>query len=289
MIWLLLALLFSTLIMVNFKLHPRFSIRTIQAISINYLTASVCGFLSINELPTISITQEPWSILSLFSGISLILVFFVFAQSSKKAGIALTSVSSKMSVIIPVLLGFIIFRETISFGKIAGVIIALPAFYLILSKSKNTEKRISNWYLVLPVLLFFGNGLNDTLLKTAQFYYLNSGDSFAKYLSYAFLISLIVGVIILTSMIIFKKEKLHVKSLLSGILLGLLNWYSTLFFLKGLSGMDVTVFIPFFNIGIVCLGALTGTIAFKEQLSIKNIMGFALAVCSIILIAITNV
>lgn len=289
MIWLLLALLFSTLIMVNFKLHPRFSIKTLQAITINYMTASVCGFLTIGEFPKVSITNESWSLLSVFSGVFLILVFFVFAQSAKKVGIALTSVSSKMSVIIPVLLGFFIFAEPTTMNKITGIIIALPAFYLILKTPKNDQTTLKRRYLILPILLFFGNGLNDSLLKIAQFNYLNTSDAHTRYLSYAFLVSLIIGTVILLIQLLIKKDKLHMPSLLSGILLGLLNWYSTLFFLKGLATMDVSVFIPLFNIGIVILGALTGTIIFREKLSVKNVIGFALAVCSIVLIAIANV
>lgn len=288
MIWLLLALLFSTLIMVNFKLHPRFGIKTIQAITVNYLVASSCGFITLGHAPNQEVTNEPWAFLALLSGTFLILVFFVFAQSAKKVGIALTSVSSKMSVIIPVSLGFIIFAEPITPNKLIGIAVALPAFVLILSKKANAGP-IDRRLLVLPVLLFFGNGLNDSILKTAQFNFLSTDAAFTLYLSYAFSISLVIGFFILMYQIIFHAEKIHVASLLAGVVLGLLNWFSTLFFLKGLDSMDVSVFIPVFNVGIVSLGALTGTIIFREQLSRKNIFGFLLAIASILLIALNNV
>ena len=174
MIWLILALLASTSIMIGFKLYPRFNINSLQSISVNYLVAFFAGLITLstkNQSPDI---HSAWLPLSLISGIFLALTFFVFSKSAAKVGIALTSVSSKMSVIILVILGFFLFKETIQVFKVLGIIVSLPAFYFIF-KNKGFNK-LKSTLILLPLLLFIGNGTNDSLLKSAQFYFLRNND-----------------------------------------------------------------------------------------------------------------
>jgi drug/metabolite transporter (DMT)-like permease len=77
----------------------------------------------------------------------------------------------------------------------------------------------------------------------------------------------------------------ELKNVVAGILLGLLNWYSTLFVLKGLSFFQVSVFMPVYNIGVVALASLTGMFIFGEKLTRINKLGIALALVAILLIA----
>jgi multidrug transporter EmrE-like cation transporter len=52
--------------------------------------------------------------------------------------------------------------------------------------------------------------------------------------------------------------------------------------------MDVTVFVPVFNVGIVSLGAITGLVFFREKMGKWNIFGLVLATIAILLIALGN-
>lgn len=284
MIYLLGALLFSTLIMVNFKLYPKLKIDILQSIVTNYLVAFLAGWVSLNFLSPQNLISEEWFPLSIASGTMLILVFFVFASSAAKVGIAITSVSSKMSVLIPVILGFIIFKEELALFKIIGIALSLPAFYFIFKRNKNFN--LKGILLLLPILLFLGNGSNDSLMKTAEYFFLGSDYEMIQYLTSAFGISFIIGMGILVVVSIRKRKSIQLKNIGAGIILGLLNWFSTLFFLNGLGRVDVSVFIPVFNVGIVSIGALVGLIFFKEKLGKWNIFGLVLAVISILLIAL---
>ena len=286
MIWLILALLSSTLIMVCFKLFPKFGIDTLQAIATNYIVAFIAGYITVTPESAPYYIHSDWFLLSTASGVLLILTFFVFASSTAKVGIAITSVSSKMSVLIPVTLGFLVFGESMQALKIAGILISLPAFYFIFKK--NEHFHLKSALLILPILLFLGNGTNDSLLKTAQYFYLSGDDDLVSYLTAAFGIAFCISVLLVTFNCIRDKKRILWKNILAGILLGLLNWYSTLFFLKGLTVVDVTVFIPVFNAGIVCLGAITGLAFFKEKMGGWNIFGLGLALAAIILIALGN-
>lgn len=283
MVFLLFAILTSTLIVVTFKLFERFNISITQAITVNYLFAAIFGFFTYeNEITFSLLMQYSWIYFAVIVGITLILIFNVFAVSAQKAGVAITAVSSKMSVIIPVIIGFLLFRESASWLKVFGIIMALVAFYL--SFKKKGSFAVAGKYWFLPVLLFLGNGLNDSLLKFVQPFFLHQHES-ALFLAVAFSVSLILGLFTLLFQLFFYKKKISVKSLLAGVWLGFLNWYSTLFFIKGLGIMDVSVFIPVFNASIVTLAALIGYFIFREKLNKINWLGIAIAVVAIVIIA----
>ncbi len=287
MIYLIIALLLSLIIVVNFKLYPRFEINTMHAITANYATAAIWGYTLNGGVPSISyIVQASWFNIAIISGVFLIVVFNLFALNAEKVGVALTSVASKMSVIIPVILGVLIFEEKLTAIKIIGVIMAMFSFYLIFKKKKGYV--VSSSLIILPILLFLGNGANDSIFKYVQFFYLKTDQTYLEYLATAFFISLVLGIIFISIKSFFVATKFQIKNIFAGILLGTCNWFSALCFLKGLSQLDVTVFIPIFNAGLVSLSAIVGMLIFKEKFSQINIFGLVLSIISISIIAYAN-
>jgi drug/metabolite transporter (DMT)-like permease len=281
MFYLISAIILSTAIVVLFKLFERFKINITQAIVTNYLVASGLGFLLSENFIFQEIPGKEWFIYAIITGVTLILAFNVFAVSAQKAGVAVTSVSGKMSVIIPITIGILLYKEPVSLVKISGIVAALIAFYLTFQKGKNKNKA-DNKYYFLPVLLFLGNGLNDSMLKHSERNFIH-GDTLV-FLSTAFLFSFIIGMIILAVSVIAKKKKILFKNIFAGIILGLLNWGSTLYFIKGLGIFESTFFFPVFNVSIVAFSAIIGYFIFKEKLSPVNWAGIILAAVSIILI-----
>jgi len=287
MIYLISALTCSILIMTGFKLFPRFKISITQAITTNYLTAATLGFITLQKSVDIQFfTNNEWSTTALISGVLLIVVFNIFALSAEKAGVAITAVSSKMSVIIPVLLGALIFGESFGFFKIIGLILVLLSFWLIFKKKEGY--KIKGALIILPLLLFLGNGTNDSILKYAQFNFITSDQGYVHYLTVAFTVSLILGILIICVRFLMKKEQFKFKNILAGIILGVLNWYSTLFFLKGLGQMDVSIFIPIFNAGLVFSASIVGILGFKEPFSKINLLGIIMSIIAITIIAYAN-
>lgn len=281
MVYLVLTVITSTLIIVVFKLFPRFKISVLQAITINYLVASVFGYLNeAGQFHIFELIHRPWFPFSLLVGGTLILGFHLFALSARYAGVAVTGISSRMSVIIPAALGFLIFSEKATPVKLIGIVAALAAFYLVLAKRGN-NKEPDRKMLLLPFLLFLVIGANDSLMKYAQFHHIER--EFVLFLATAFAVSLLLGIIIL----LFRtgSERPAIKNIVAGTLLGLLNWWSTYYFLRGLDVFDVSVFIPLVNISIVALAALTGFFIFREKLKPVNWLGILLAMIAIALIA----
>jgi multidrug transporter EmrE-like cation transporter len=81
------------------------------------------------------------------------------------------------------------------------------------------------------------------------------------------------------------KQKLQLKSVLAGILLGILNFLSTYYFFKGVETIESAIFFPVLNTGIVSLSALIGYFVFKEQLNKINWLGIVIALGTIVFIA----
>ncbi|HNW98983.1 MAG TPA: EamA family transporter [Bacteroidales bacterium] len=281
MIILISAILLSAAILIAFKLFEKFNISVIQAIVTNYLVASVLGFIMSDNVSISTVNIKPWFLYSILTGISLIVVFNIFGYSSQKAGIAITAVASKMSIVIPISIGILFYNDTISFFNAGGIIAALASFFLILQKNKS-EKIKSIWIILLPILLFLGNGINDSLLKHSERNYIH-GETIT-FLAFSFFFSLVIGIIILSIQIASGKTKIKFKNILAGIILGLLNWGSTYYFLIGLGIFKNSFIFPVFNVSVVGISAITGYFIFREKLSSRNWIGIALALISIILI-----
>ncbi len=282
MINIFLAIFFSTCIIITFRLFGKYKIDNLQAITFNYLVASILSFTSFNEwISPLEILQKSWFIWATLNGFLFILVFYIFARSAQNAGVAITSVASKMSVVIPVLIGIIFYKDNINWLKMAGIIIAFPAFYLILSR--KTEEKVGLKYFILPLLLFLGTGSNDSIMKHAQTYYVF--DDYLLFLGTIFFLSLIIGIIFWITGITAKKQPVSTKNILAGIILGILNYLSTMFFLRSVAIFQSSEFFPVFNVSIVSMGALVGYFLFKEKLLIKNWIGILLAISTILLIA----
>jgi len=283
MIYLISTTLLSTSIFVIFRLFKKYNIDNLQAITVNYLTASLIGYFSYGkDLSISSVISASWFPFVLIIGLLFIGVFFLFALSSQKAGVAITAVSSKMSVVIPAAGGFLLFGDVASPLKILGILAALLAFYLTFRKKGKMLLTYTAFFL--PVLLFLGTGTNDLLMKYADNHFVE-GDLILL-LSVIFSVAFIVGATLLLYKTIVGKIKPDIKSLLSGLVLGLVNFGSTFFLFKSMEYFDSSLMFPIRNTGVVTMSALIGFVFFREELRASNWIGIGLAILAIILIAI---
>jgi drug/metabolite transporter (DMT)-like permease len=283
MLYLLATTLLATSIFIIFRIFKRLGIDNLQAITANYVVAGSIGYMAYSKpFSAADVIGSPWFPLTFLVGFCFIGVFFLFALSSQKAGVAITAVSSKMSVVIPVSAGFLIFGDHLTFLKILGILVALLAFYL--SFRKKDKMIISYAALALPVFLFIGTGTNDTLMKYVEYTFVN-GDLLLM-ISTIFAVALVIGSTVLALRIISGKTRLNFKSVLAGLLLGFVNFSSTYTLFMSMEYFESSLLFPIRNTGVVTLSAFAGILFFREELSRTNWVGIALAVLAIILIAL---
>ena len=285
MIFLLLSILFSTGLFVIFKYFGIYKIDVLKAIFVNYIVAFFMGFFfAERQIPISEIYLEPWFSGALFLGALFVSIFFVMAMTAQKNGVSVTSIAGKMSVVVPVVFGIILYNESVTFLKIVGIIMALIAVYLSSVKEEKSEK---NGTLLLPILLFIGSGTIDTLLKYIQENYVSdedvsifSGSLFGIAGAFAFFILVIKT--------IKKREAFGYKNIIAGIILGIPNYYSIIFLIKALQNknFESSTLFTINNVAIVVVSTLVGLFFFKEKFSIKNKIGVAMAVLGIIIVTI---
>ena len=285
MIFLLLSILFSTGLFVVFKYFGIYKIDVLKAIFVNYIVAFSMGFFfAERQIPISEIYLQPWFSGALFLGALFVSIFFVMAMTAQKNGVSVTSIAGKMSVVVPVFFGIILYNESVTFLKIVGIIMALIAVYLSSVKEEKSEK---NGTLLLPILLFIGSGTIDTLLKYIQENYVAdedvsifSGSLFGIAGAFAFLILVIKT--------LKKRESFGYKNIIAGIILGVPNYYSIIFLIRALQNknFESSTLFTINNVAIVVVSTLVGLFFFKEKFSVKNKIGVAMAVLAIILVTI---
>ena len=284
MIYILLSVLFNAVLFVILKLFSRFNINTLQALVVNYFTAFAMGLLfSKEEFEYAEIVKKTWFTGSFLLGFLFIGVFYVTALTSQRNGISVASVASKMSVIIPVCFGVLLYNESMGFAKIVGVLLALIAVYF---SSKKEEGSIADYKnILLPVLVFFGAGAIDTSLKIMQNNYLPS-EEIAMFSSHTFLMAFSVGIVLIGFNILKNKMKITGKSILGGIVLGIPNYFSLYYLIKMLDSrvFESSTIFTIHNVAIVVVSTLVAILFFKEKITMRNGIGIALAIVAIFLV-----
>jgi len=285
MLWLILSILSSTGIYVVFKFVDKAKLNLLNIIIINYLIAAASGFMLAGRFPVNEIISADWLFVGIVLGILLIVLFFMVGMSSAKAGISITTVSCKMAVVIPMVFSIIVFSENAGAIKILSIFLALAAVIMSVYKKNTTEVKFNMLSMILPLTLFLGMGMENSLLIFSKEKYINA-DTSSVYTATLFSIALLSGLLVLTvrykMIMIFKNPKIW----LAGTMLGLANFGSIYFVLRALnSGVFAnSVVYGITNIGIVTLSVLIGTMFFKEKLSKLNVCGVFISILTIVLL-----
>jgi len=289
LIYLLLSILASSVIFLVFKLFDLFKINTFQAIVVNYAIACAAGIIGYAKpINLIDLPNYSWFGGTVFLGFLFILIFNLMAITTQRSGLSVVSVSTKMSVVIPIAFGLLYYNENAGLLKISGIILALIAVYLV-SVKDNTSKLVSKNELLFPILVFLGSGIIDTTIKYLETSYVEQ-DDISLFSAVIFLTAFVIGISILIFKVLRQNEKIKFKNLVGGLALGIPNYYSIYFLVKALRNpqLESSVVFTLNNVGILICAVLLGILFFREKLSRKNWLGFFLALISIICIAIVK-
>lgn len=288
MIYLILSILSSAAIMIVFKLFDRFKIKTSDAIVFNYWVAASLSFgLDKSGISFSSAPDQPWFYHALFMGILFISLFNVIGISAQKIGVSVTTVANKMSLIIPVLFAVIALNESLNIIKIIGIVVALVA--VILTSKSDERADIDKRYAFFPLIVFAGSGFIDAFFKYNQAFTLGE-KGLEPFTGWIFLTASVIGLGVLIYQAVNAGNKPKLNAVWGGIALGVPNYFSVFFLLKALSmdNMESSVIIPMNNMSIVGIGALAGVLFFREKVSRINLLGIALCILAISLIAFSD-
>ncbi|MDX6183763.1 DMT family transporter [Flavobacterium sp. Fl-77] len=282
MLFLVLSIFCSVIVGVIFKISRNYSVNSIQIVAINYVTALLLCFFTFSPNVQELKVNAPWSIY-IGVGILLPVVFLFLIASIKYMGIVKTDAAQRLSLFIPILAAWFIFKEDFNSYKILGLLVGFTALLFILKKQSVNDSN--KW--IYPALVLLGFGVIDILFKQIALY---TTLPYTTSLFVVFTIALVVSLIVVVYDVIAKKSKINLQNMLFGALVGIFNFGNILFYLKAhksFSDNPSTVFAGM-NMGVIILGSLVGLLFFKEKISKINFIGLFLALIAIVLIVISQ-
>jgi len=281
MLPLLLTILCSTSIALILKHSDTKQGNPIVLLAGNYLTASVIALILMLFKHT-SYTFETLIFGSLL-GLLFVTSFFAFAKAVATAGTALATISSRLSVVIPIVFSIIIYNEKPSGLKLIGFLftgITFVFFYFSLLKQNNPSSNKRKYLLLLFVLIAIG--INDFSMKIFKNTKPESEEAF-------FVFTIFLFAFIYSALFIFiKKIKIDKKTFLTGIGLGVPNVFSTIFLLAALTNLPAILVYPAINIGIIILTAIGAYILWREKLNKAGIAALITGIIAIVLLSINS-
>lgn len=219
MIYLILSILVSSSLFVIFKLFNRYQVNTFNAIVTNYVFACITGLTLYKASWSFhEVTHSQWFLGTVFLGFMFIVIFMVMARTAQEVGLSVASVAGKMSLIIPVVFGILVYRESAGLQKIFGILLALVAVYLVSAKSKKANLNSKNMFL--PLLLFVGSGIIDTTIKFLETRYVTP-EKLPLFSASIFGIAALFGISVLIFKAVNNKLAFRPKDLLGGLALGI--------------------------------------------------------------------
>ena len=276
---LIIAVLCSVAVSVLLKVARKRHIEIQQAIAFNYIVAlSLSWFLLKPDFKGLEFTdfiaQSENTPIFLALGILLPSVFIIMSKAVEFAGIVRSDAAQRLSLFLPILAAFLIFHETLSQSKVVGIVLAFVGLFCLLSKP-NQQSVVAFRGILGLVGVWFGYGIIDILFKQVA----KSGGAFPTTLFIAFSLAACIMFIYL----LFKRTQWNVASVVGGIILGVLNFFNILFYIKAHQsfGSNPTLVFAGMNIGVICLGTITGALIFKEKISKINWLGIVFSLCAI--------
>jgi drug/metabolite transporter (DMT)-like permease len=301
MLYFILSVLFTVALYIIMRAYPQYRINSFHAIVFNYYSCVCTGLIL---TPDIGAFREiTWSsegtLLTLALGTMFVIAFMLIGTTAQKVSVTAASLAGNMSLVIPVLFGLFVFKNNnkdFTALNYTGLVLALAAlaFGAIQTKAKNETATVEKpgtghaatilW--LLPVLTFLGSGTNNTLINFLSSKYYGPEQT-TIFMIIACAGAVLIGTTLLLYKIIFSNEKLELRSVVGGLILGVPNFLSLYFLLLALSsfGNSAAFVFPIYNILSMLVSSLAAWLIYKERLNNLNRLGLALAVIAIVLIS----
>lgn len=258
MLFLLLAILSSSLISIFMRLSADKISANLSMLATNYLVCSLLGaaYAGFDLVPRVTgFSVTLW--LGLISGVLYLAGLVMFQSNTQKRGIVLSSVFMKLGLLVPFVFSVLLFREVPTAVQITGFCIAILAIVLINLKKDDSGKGFG-FGLILMLLL---SGGADVM---AKFFEILGPEALSSlYLFYTFATAFALCLVL----VIRKKERPGLRELFYGTLIGVPNFFSAKFLLASLGSLPAVVVYPSFSVATMLIVTLTGVLVFREKLS----------------------
>ncbi|MCF8261735.1 MAG: EamA family transporter [Melioribacteraceae bacterium] len=280
MINILLTILCSTSIALILKQNSVKSGSSIVLLTANYFAATVISlFMLSNELP--ENFEIPIILFGCLVGGLFVISFFAFSRAVGNAGTGLATTSSRLSVIVPVILSMLVLKEmpgVLQTIGLFGALVTIILFYFSLKNEKGNKENRKAYFYLFGVLV--GIGIGDFCMKIFESQFVDSEKSL-------FLLSIFGSAFCYTLIIsLISRKKFDQKTISLGLLLGIPNIFSSYFLINALTEFKAVIVFPIVNIGIILLTTLLAIIIWKEKINNEGILALVVGIFAIVLLSL---
>lgn len=272
-------------------------------ITYTFVTA-VCAFILFGIIALVSDSQfnAQSVVYSLFFAACYAGSTITYVLAVGCGSLALTTTIHSFALIIPTVLGFVLWNEPINAFKIIGIVLFAAALLLIGEKAETGKKLLSTKWIILMIISFFCEGLAPVAIKMHS---LALGEKKAMECNDVFMVMAyamaFVGIFVaallkegrvkITSADGKKQKNFMLDSLkialplasLGGLFNGLYNLMNTV---VANNKLNVSVFYPVVSAGQLIFTCIVAVIFFKEKLSVKQLCAI---ICGIVAIVLLNI
>tara|TARA_B100000497_G_C7685429_1_gene415323 strand:- start:1349 stop:2221 length:873 start_codon:yes stop_codon:yes gene_type:complete len=276
----------NVVLAIIFKVFSQYKVDNLNAIIVNYIVCVVVASVALGHfvIPS-NLFSIKWIGFSIALSLCFIIGFNLMAYSYQKAGVALTAIVAKMSLILPVIFAVAIYNESLPILKILGIISAIAAIILVNLPSDDEQKiSLSKEILILPILVWLLSGIIEIILYYVQVEEYVTNDSII-FVSTSFAFAAILGFLFSSYRAVAKRIYPKWRDLLGGIALGLPNFltiYLLLYLLE--KGWEGTVLFPINNVSVLLLTTIVGVVFYQEKVNRLKSVGLILSLVAIVLI-----
>ena len=277
MIYLVLAILSSTLIAVVMRLSSDKVHANLSMLATNYMVCLLlaAAFSKFQVFPAAQPGFPLTVIMGAVNGAMYMLGVVLLQYNTRKNGVVLSSVFIKLGLLVPMVLSVFLFREIPKLVQAVGFVLAVTAIVLINYEKRVGEKRGGKLPLVLMLL---AGGCGDAMSKVFSVYGTESmGEAF---LFYTFLSALVLCVLAAA----VRKERPHPAALLFGFLVGVPNFFCARFLLLALGQLPAVIVYPTYSVATLLLVTLAGVAVFREKLKKKQWLALTIILAALVLL-----
>lgn len=273
MLFLLLAILSSSVLAIVLKYLS--TDNTYGVYFVNYCTCALLAFLFLEPKSLWNGDFLPLG-LGAVSGALYLAALIAYGYSIRKSGAVLSSVFSRLGVLVPIPLSVCLFGEQPSLFQMGGLALALLAIVVINLKSgTKSQAKLPIVPLLLVLLL---NGSSDSMSKI----FAQTGSRTDDGL---FLFCIFASAGLFTLFPLFRSHKrLEKKDWLFGIAVGVPNFMSARFLLAALTELPAFVAYPTYSVGAIVVISLFSFLLFREKLSKLQLAGVGIILAALVLL-----
>lgn len=277
MFYLILSILGGALISVMLRLSEGKVKSSLAMLLANYMTCVVLAAFTAgwnNILPAGEGTAYAIGT-GAFNGLLYLIAFVLMEYTTRNYGVVLPTIFSKLGLLVPMLLSFLIFSEIPTAFQVVGFVIAVLSILLI-NYEKGQKLSINLWLL----LLLLSDGSGAAMLKV--FEETGSPALSEHFILYTFFFA---GLLCLLA-VLYKKEKLGGMEMLFGVLIGIPNFMGSRFMMRSLEYMPGVIAYPTRSVAIILVVALAGVLFFREKLKKTQWIAIAAIMAALVLLNI---